>query len=141
MDGYSEYTQMEVHKYIFSQTHATFPSTFYVALSTSNFNPDGSGIAEPTVGSYARKDAAATIFSAPTTDPTTFVTSTQNDSDITFVESTAVWGLISDFGVFSAVTGGDLIFGGGLDTSKTIETATIAVFSAGDLILSTDNTP
>jgi len=139
MDGYSVYLQEEVHKYIFGQSQATMPATFYIALSTSPFNPDDTGIAEPSGGDYARKDAPKAIFAAPGTSG--YITTTQNTSDITFAESTALWGEIQAFGAYSAVTGGDLIFGGGLDTFKTIETATIAVFSTGDLKLSTKNTP
>lgn len=141
MDGYSVWTQENVHKYIFGQTPDTMPSTFYIALSTSSFNPDGTGIAEPGVGGYQRKDAPKGEFSAPGT--ATYITTTQNIADITFIESTGSWGTITDFGAFSSggIGTGDLIFGGALDTPKTIETATIAVFSIGDLKLSTKNTP
>lgn len=139
MDGYSIYTQEAVHKFIFGQGFDTMPDPFYIALSISTFNPDGTGIAEPTEGGYVRTSVAKSKFTGPLTSA--YVTTTQNNDDITFVESTASWGTITDFAAFDLAAAGELIFGGALDTSKTIETATIAVFSTGDLKLSTKNTP
>lgn len=139
MDGYSVWTQEQVHKFIFTQTPTVPPTSFWIALSRASFTPAATTIDEPTgIGSYAREEAAA--FTGPGTDPS-YVTTTSNSADITFVESTASWGLITDFAAWSTSTAGDLIFGGALDTEKTIETATIAVFSTGDLKLSTQNTP
>jgi len=144
MDGYGEFFQEQVHKWLFGQSPTDPISPKYVALSTSSFEPDGSGIAEP-IGpttSYIRAEAPDAYFDV-IERPVPYVTQTDNAHDITFVESTASWGLITSFGVFnSAVDTGlnDLYFGGDLPApGKTIDDATIAVFSVGNLVLQTKN--
>ena len=141
LDGYSEYLQVEVHKWIFGQSPDAMPGTFYIALSTTIPEPDASGVTEPSAGAnYARAIITNLNFSAPGT--IAFVTTTTNDVDITFNESTAGWGTIQAFAAFSAASGLiNMLFGGVLDQSKLIEANTIAVFSTGDLKLSTKNTP
>ena len=140
LDGYSEYLQVQVHKWIFTQGPDSMPGTFHIALSTTIPEPDGTGVTEPSPGTnYARSGISQLDFSNPQTS--SGVTTTSNDIDITFNESISSWGTIQAFAAYDLASLGQMLFGGLLDQSKLIEANTIAVFSTSDLKMSTKNTP
>jgi len=66
MNGYSEHAQEETMKFLFVQTAQQPGATWYIGLSTSTFNPDASGIAEPSGGAYTRKVIDKSYFDIPT---------------------------------------------------------------------------
>ena len=54
-----------------------------------------------------------------------------NAAGVQFAEATALWGLVSHFGLKDG--GGNLYYHGAFDTAKTIDTGDVAVVGAGDL--------
>lgn len=107
------------------------PANVYVGLFTTATAPDGSGT-EVTGGSYARVAVSTTGgWDAPTGDPS----ATQNSADITFTQATANWGTVTHYGIFTASSGGNLLFWGPLASSRTINNGDIAKFLAGALDL------
>lgn len=82
------------------------PATWYLGLSTTVPNDDGTNFTEPVGGSYGRvaKTNDATNFPAAFT--TAGVTTKWNGTAVTFVTPTAFWGIIIWYGWFTAVSGG-----------------------------------
>lgn len=101
------------------------PSTIYIALFTTTPTPAGGGV-EVSGGSYAR--AALNPLNTnwlATQGGTTGVSSgtsgqTKNAVAITFPAPTADWGTIVAFGIFDAITAGNLVIFGSFATSKVV---------------------
>tara|TARA_R110000868_G_scaffold266060_1_gene524957 strand:- start:722 stop:1192 length:471 start_codon:yes stop_codon:yes gene_type:complete len=129
-----------------SAAAGTGPTSVYVGLLTAAPSDTGGGT-EVTGGSYARvtvasslanwagtQAAASTVASSGTTG------TTSNNGSITFPAPTANWGLITHFGIYDAVTTGNLLFYGALTTSKTVNSGDSApLFSAAALSVQIDN--
>lgn len=122
--------------YNFGLKSYTPPSNYYLALSTtSNINADGTGFTEVTGGSYARVQIPnnTVSFSAPANGVI------KNAVSFQFAESTASWGAILSFGIYDALTGGNLKLFGNLTYSRTVDTATILVLEANALEINIQN--
>jgi hypothetical protein len=81
-------------------------------------------------GSYARQ--AAGTWSNAGSDPTV----ASNDANITFPTATADWGAITHFGIYDAVSGGNLLAYEAVSVSKTILIGDILRFLAGEIDVS-----
>jgi len=102
------------------------PAHIYIGLSTANPTEDGSGIAEPGGGSYARQDTTNATWNASTGGVIS------NSANITFPVATASWGHITHFFGHSAASGaGTMFFYGELTTHKTIDIGDTASFASG----------
>lgn len=124
----------------------TGPTNLYVGLFTTNPTDTGGGV-EVTGGSYTRvtiasslanwagtQAAASTVASSGTTG------TTSNNGAITFATPGASWGVINGFGIFDAVSGGNLLIWGALTTPKTVNNGDAApAFSAAALSIQIDN--
>lgn len=104
-------------------TAYTSPASVYVGLFTTDPTDAGSGT-EISGGSYARVVAT---FTAPTdgVSPT--------NADVQFPQATATWGTVTHFGIFDALTTGNLLYHGSLTASKTIETGDVFKIASGNL--------
>jgi len=133
MSAMSNYLEGKLADLLFQNTAYTAPST-YIALATATFGEDNSGTAnEPTgTGSYARElvenDGATSPYWNTHVDGLT-----DNNGDITFTTATASWGTIANFGVYDALTTGNLLFHGALSASKAVDTDDTFKFATGDL--------
>lgn len=104
-------------------TTYTSPADVYVGLFTSDPMDDGSGT-EVSGGSYVREIAT---FDAPSNG------SSSTDADVQFTQATDNWGTVTHFGIFDAVSGGNLLYHGVLTSSKTIETGDVFKIATGNL--------
>jgi hypothetical protein len=104
-------------------TTYTSPASVYVGLFTTDPTDPGSGT-EVSGGSYARVVAT---FTAPTdgVSPT--------NADVQFAQCTLTWGTVTHFGIFDALTSGNLLYHGSLTSSKTIETGDVFKIASGNL--------
>lgn len=123
----SDYLELKLLDHILKTAPFTVPTHIYIALSTADPTDDGSGLAEPSDG-YARVvcdvwDAAASR-------------ATENTNEVAFPEATGVWGTITHWAAFDAITGGNMLAHGELTTSKVIGTGDNARFLIGDLDIS-----
>lgn len=114
-----------------SKTEPAIPSAYYIGLSTSAPNVNGSGVTEPTGSGYARMELTNLG------EPNSGVVS--NTGAIDFPESTASWGTVTHFVIYDAPSGGNLLQYGPLSTPRTIEPATIMSIPATYLNLSVQN--
>lgn len=114
------------------------PATWFVGLSTTTPNDDGSNFTEPTGGAYARvsKTNNVTNFLGAATD-VSGVTTKKNTTAITFPTPTALWGAITHALFFTALTGGTPEYVVALDTTITVNSGNTPVeFAANQLIIS-----
>jgi len=141
LNGYVDGLAAGVQDYIFGYNTYVPGTNFYVALSTTAPDPDGTGYTEPPqAASYARVATVGTTAWS-TASIVSNVAITVNSADITFAQSTATWGLIVAALVFDSPTwmSGTPLFGGMLTTAKTIDIDTVAVFLTNDFVLNSTN--
>ena len=121
----SDALEIELLDHVLKTGAWSVPANIYVALSTADPLDDGSGIAEPSGGSYARVvmnawDAAASR-------------ATENTNKITFPQATGNWGTITHWAIFDAITGGNFLAHGDFAVSKTCPTGTNLYIDVGDI--------
>lgn len=108
-------------------------ATLYLALSTADPGEDGTGIAEPSGGGYARAQILTTDWAAASGG------AKSTDEDIAFGAPSGNWGTITHIALFDAVSGGNMLLHAELAYSKEILSgASAPTFAAGDLTVSID---
>jgi hypothetical protein len=123
MSAMSDYLENEILDHILGTGAYTMPSTVYVGLSTGSFNDDNSGT-ELTGSNYARESISFGAAASGTAS---------NDAAVEFNAATGSWGTVSHFGIFDALTSGNLLIHGALTASKVIETGDILKIAIGDM--------
>jgi hypothetical protein len=106
--------------------------TIYVGLSTADPLDDASGLAEPVGNGYARVATTGATWEAAVAG------AIQNASAITFAEASGDWGTLTHFALFDALSGGNMIASGALDTGTAITNGQIFRFAAGALDITLD---
>jgi len=142
----SDYLENKLIDWLLRGQNFTPPPTAYVALFTAAPSESGGGT-EVAGGSYARVGVASSLANWAGTQAAASATAssgtggqTSNNSPITFPAPTANWGVITSFGIFDAATGGNLLFYGNLNQSKTVNNGDAGpVFNAGALTFQIDN--
>lgn len=123
MAAMSNYLENALINATLRNTAYTSPSTVYVALFTSDPTDAGSGT-EVSGGSYARKSAT---FGAPSNGVSSI------SSAVEFDQATGSWGTVTHFGIYDALTTGNLLYHGALTASKAIDTGDVFKFASGAL--------
>ena len=132
MGTFGDYLEDEILDHIFGKGAYT-PPTIYVALSTADPGDDGSTMAEPSAGAYARVQTSGSDWNTASGG------ATSNANAIEFPESTASWGTVTHFALYDAATDGNFLGYGTLTTARAITAAGIvARFSAGELDVTLD---
>lgn len=103
----------------------TPPASAYLALYTDDPTANDIGT-EVSGGGYARQIVTFSNASGG---------QIVNDVDIVFPQATASWGTITHIGIRDASTGGNLLFYGPLDISKTIDSGDQLKIPAGELTI------
>ena len=101
----------------------TRPTTWYIALFTSDPTETGAAGTEVSGGSYAR--VAATFSVTGDT--------ASNTAGIEFAAATASWGTISHIGIMDASSGGNMLIHAALTTAKTIADGDVFRVPTSDL--------
>jgi hypothetical protein len=117
-------------------TNITAPANVYVGLFSVNPADDASAGTELTgAGGYARQQVA---FGAPVTD-TGNVRQVSNTGVLTFGPATGSdWAEAVGFGIFEALTVGNLLYWDSLTTPKTVAVDDSAEFAVGALEVKED---
>ena len=123
MSAMSDYLENKILDHVLGTAAYTHPSTVYIGLSTGSFADDNSGT-ELSGSNYSRVAAAFDAAASGTTD---------NTSAIEFAAATGSWGTVSHFGIFDALTSGNLLIHGSFTTAKTIDVGDILKIAIGDL--------
>ena len=128
MSAMSDYLENEILDHILGTGAYTMPTTVYVGLSTGSFNDDNSGI-ELTGNNYARESITFAAASSGSAD---------NSAAVEFNAATGSWGTVSHFGLFDALSGGNLLIHGALTASKVISSGDILKIAIGDMDITAD---
>ncbi len=123
MAALSNYLENALINATLRNTSYSSPATVYVGLFTSDPTDAGTGT-EVSGGSYARK---AATFGAPSNGASTI------SSAIEFDQATGSWGTVTHFGIFDALTSGNLLYHGQLTASKAIDTGDVFKFATSAL--------
>ena len=123
MGSISNHLELELLDHILKVGSYSQPANLYIALSTADPTDDGSGISEPSGGSYARLvnndwETAASRH-------------TENSSAISFVQATGSWGTITHFAIFDHISAGNMIAHGSLASSISVVNGNIVSFDSG----------
>jgi hypothetical protein len=129
----SDYLEQKLLDHVLGGGDYTRPATVYVALFTAAPTDAGGGT-EVTGGSYARKD----VTNNATNFPAASGGAKSNGTAITFVTATGNWGTCVAFGLFDAVSGGNLLYWADLAVSKAVNSGDTASFATGDLDFTED---
>lgn len=118
------------------RSSVNFGASAYVGLSTTAPTITGTNVTEPSGNGYARvligtQSTAATYKMAAAANG-----AITNDQIIYFPEATGNWGTCTHFCIFSAVTGGNLLAYGELETSITPAANTVPLVRVGELDIS-----
>ena len=117
MSHMSNYLEVELRKHLFRTGTFTKPSVLAIGLFTVSPSDAGGGT-EVSGGSYARVDLPpldANWTAASATDGLT-----DNAVAITYPAPTASWGTIVAFGIFDALSGGNLLIWGPISPNKAV---------------------
>lgn len=107
----------------------------YVSLHTADPTDAGTGT-EVSGGAYARVAVSRATGSWAAPADNVGSQRTSNVAAVTFPNPTAAWGTVTYFGIFDAITGGNLLYSGALGTSRTIAAGDNAPsFAAGTLTI------
>lgn len=121
----SDYLENKLLNYVLKNAAYSAPSTVYVGLYTAAPTDAGGGT-EVSGNNYARK---ACTFSTATSG------SSSNSGDLAFDTPSATWGTVVAFGVFDALTTGNLLYWADLTDNKTINKDDTVAFAAGTLVI------
>ncbi|MEK9693799.1 MAG: hypothetical protein VW235_12800 [Rhodospirillaceae bacterium] len=112
MIAMSDYLEGKFLDHFLGTASTSAPAAVYLSLHTADPTDAGTGSEVSTSGTaYVRK---AITFSAASSG------STSNSGAVEFDTATSSWGTIGWIGVWDASSGGNLLFHGALDASKTI---------------------
>ncbi len=115
-----------------TKTTPALPMNYYIGLSTSAPNINGTGVTEPASSAgYAR------IKLSSLGEPSNGIIS--NSESISFDESLASWGTVTHFVIYDALTGGNLLMYDALTSSRAVEEATVVTIKNGSLLLTLAN--
>jgi len=119
----------------FGKVTPTIPTNYYMGVSTTAIQNDGTGKTEPTDVAYSRVLIPNTKVSFTTASSGSLT----NAVEYEFPESQVSWGIITHFFLADALTGGNIKVFGQLTNSRTVETGTILVLSVGALQINLEN--
>ena len=120
---------------------ALTPATWYLGLSTTSPNEDGTNFTEPVGGAYARVAVTNNVTNFPPAQTTAGVTTKRKGVALIFPNPTGLWGNIGWFGWFTVATVGTGLpqFHNPLDTPITVQNGNTPVqFDVSQLIMSWD---
>ncbi|MGD9749372.1 MAG: hypothetical protein AB7W59_00090 [Acidimicrobiia bacterium] len=134
MAGLIDLRENQVLDRLFGGAALSPPGTWYLGLFTSPPADDGTGGTEVSGGSYARVAVVNDLVQWPAASGG----SKNNANDIVFPTASAGWGVVTHWGLFDAVSGGNLWAFAALDAPRTVLLGDDFRFIAGAITLSLD---
>lgn len=130
--SFTDYLEARLLDHLLGDPSYSPPGTLYVGLFTTEPTDDGSGGVEASGGSYARIATTAADWGAASGG------SKANSSALTFPTPSSSWGTVVAFGLWDALTSGNLLAVGQLATSRLVNVGRPPQFRVGDLLISLD---
>lgn len=146
MAAMSNYLENKLIDHIFRGVAYSVPTTLYIALYTATPSDSGGGT-EVTGNNYARPSLAANTTNWAATNGATLTTNpssgntgtTSNNAVITFNTPSGSWGTVTHFGIFDALSGGNLLFWGALSASKLVQSGDAVSIPISNLQIQLDD--
>lgn len=136
--GQGDYLNSAMLNWLKGTTFPAAPATTYVALFTVAPTSDaGTGGTEVSGGSYARVAVTLSSGWSAISGGGTTAEQISNSGVITFATPSANWGTVVAFGLYDAVTAGNLLYSN-TTTAQTINSGVVASLSVGSLIVTAD---
>ncbi len=129
----SDYLENKMLNHVLGGGDYTRPANVYLALYTVAPDDTGGGT-EIVGGNYARY----MMVNNATNWPAATSGSKSNGVDIVFNTASAAWGTVVAFGIFDAISAGNMLYWGTLSQNKTIDINDTAIFRAGTLTITED---
>ena len=107
------------------------PATLYFGLSTTTPTSSGGNVTEPVGNGYAR----VVVTNNTTNFPASIDGSKTNANTITYPTSTGIWGTVTHFVVYDALTNGNFLAFGQLNNSQSVGTDNTLSFSPSAITL------
>jgi hypothetical protein len=126
MGSISDYLEKELLDHCFNAAWAS-PTTVFLGLSTADPLDTGAGLAEPAAGAYSR--VTITFVTAATRNVT-------QKAKVTFPQATASWGNITHYSIHDAVSGGNFLAHGSLNTGKTVANGNTPSVATSEVVIS-----
>ena len=127
----SDYLEDLIRGWFKGSAFATAPTNTYIGLFTAAPSDSGGGT-EVSGNAYARQAIAAAAWTSGAAGSGQI----QNTNAITFpAANPSGWGTVTHFGVFDAVTVGNLLMWAALGASKTVAALDVVQFGVGTLSL------
>lgn len=129
---FSTYLKNKLLEHSVGKTSFTMPANIYVALSTTTPAADGTGVTEPSGGSYARVSTSASDWATASAGSIT------NATNIVFPTATADWASGVNFThgvIYDASTVGNVLGYGALSTAKNNLSGDTTSISASNLTI------
>src|SRR3989304_3200100 len=120
----ADFLENELLDHVLGNAAYSAPATVYIALYTAAPTDAGGGT-EVSGGSYAR----AAVTNNATNFPAASGGAKANGTEIAFATATADWGTVVAFGIFDALTVGNLLYWGDLTASKAVSSGDTAKFA------------
>lgn len=127
MAALSDYSEKLLLDWLMTSGAATRPTAWFVALYTSAPSDSGGGT-EVSGNGYSRQSVA---FAAASTPGGT----TSNTGAVSFTAAGGSWGTITHMAIFTASTGGNMLWHGALTASKTVGDGDTLEFAIGNIDL------
>lgn len=127
MANLTYYSANLINDRLLGSSALTPPATYYLGISTTSTQKDGTGITEPIDGAYSR----IAVTNNKTNFDTSSLGSLSNLVEFEFSESTVNWGVITNWFLSDASTGGNIWFQGSLALSRNVESQTVLVLPVG----------
>lgn len=137
MAGFSSYLAGKIYDATLNPSRVSLsaPSALYLALHTSAPD-DASAGGETSYTGYARVVVSSAFTSATVVSGTERTLAVSNSSQIAFGAKTGgVDPTITSWGIYDALTGGNMLYSGTLTASRSIQDGDIPVFQAGELVI------
>lgn len=127
MSALSDYAEKLALDWMMTTGAATRPTGWYVALYTAAPSDSGGGT-EVSGNGYSRQSVTFAAASSPggTTD---------NTGAVSFTAAGGNWGTITHLGIFTASTGGNLLWHGALSASRVVNDGDTLSFAIGAITL------
>lgn len=132
MSKMSDYLEVQLRAHIFRTASFTKPAALWISLHTADPTDAASG-AEVVAASYARVQRDP--LDANWTAASAVDGITTNAAIVTFATPLTDWGTVTHFGIWDAVSAGNMITYGALGASRIISTGVVASFAPGTLII------
>ena len=129
------YLEHALIKLIFSDTAFTSPGdNIYIGLATAVSDAEAGSVTEASFGGYEREQVTAANWTVPS-DASTDAQTATNANNIEFSPSTGTTETITHVFIADALTSGNILFVGALDSSRQIASGDIFRINANNLTI------